>query len=411
MTIPEAVVIVGAGQAGQQLASALRQHGFPGRISLIGEEVHPPYQRPPLSKGHMAGAVSDTDVYLEEPGFHERNVIELHIGVEVLSIDRAAREVLLKTGERLGYDHLVLATGAQNRQLPPITTASQRVLQLRGLDDASRLRRATSEARDVVIIGGGFIGLEVAATLAGDGRRVQVIERMGRLLDRSVSSILSRAIRQHHEARGVRFHFNRCVATIDEIGGKRFEVKLDDETVLHADAVLSAIGVTPRTALAEKAGLEVGNGILVDGFLTTSDPCISAIGDCCAFPEEGRRLRLESVQNAVAQGNFLARHLTGNGEGRAYAEIPTFWSEQAGLLIQIVGLTDRGDRSILRGDPETQSFSIFRFREDRLTAVESLNRGGDHMLGRRLLAMGISPRPEDVQDMGFDLRSLLSQPA
>ena len=409
MQIPDSVVIVGAGQAGQQLAGALRQAGYQGGITLLGAEQHAPYQRPPLSKGYLAGDISQDELFLEDPAFYSRNAINLCTGTPVTAIDRNAQQVRLADGTVVPYGHLVLATGAQNRQLPPITASSRRILQLRSADDAQALQAAAADAKAIVIIGGGFIGLEVAATLGGEGRRVTVVETLGRLMDRAVSSILSRQVRRHHEAKGVDFQFNRRVAIIEDNGTDGFRVRLDDGSNLHADVVLCAIGVQPRTELAQAAGLEVANGILVDAQLRTDDPAISAIGDCCAFPHGTGNIRLESVQNAVTQANYLALVLTGSETG-PYAEIPTFWSEQGGLLLQIAGLTERSDHSVLRGDPETGVFSIFRFRDERLVAVESLNRGGDHMLGRRLLANDISPTRDEVQDCNFDLRSLLARP-
>ncbi len=408
MQIPDSVVIVGAGQAGQQLAASLRQEGYPGQVTLLGAEEHLPYQRPPLSKGHLSGGGCQDDLSLERAEYYQRHAIDLRTQTTVKAIDRAKRQVILGDGTAVPYDHLVLATGAQNRRLPPITASSARILQLRSAGDAEMLRKVAEDAKSIVIIGGGFIGLEVAATL-GAGRKITLVETMGRIMDRAVSSILAQHMRHHHEARGVEFLLNCRVATIDDNGPDGFSLMLDDGTMLATDAVLCAIGIEPQTELAQAAGLEIRNGIVVDGVLTTSDPAISAIGDCCAFPVANGQIRLETVHNAVSQANHLAKVLCGQAPP-AYREIPTFWSEQGGLLLQIVGLTERSDHSVLRGDPQSGAFSIFRFRDRALVAVESLNRGGDHMLGRRLLAQGISPSREQVQDPGFDLRSLLAQP-
>lgn len=410
MLQPNSVVIVGAGQAGQHLATSLRRRGHSGEIILIDASNVAPYQRPPLSKGHLSGELTDDDLMLEEPGFYEKHGISLRLGVGVRAIDRRAREVELENGSRVAYGHLVLATGARNRRLAPITTASRRVLQLRDIRESHALRQAANRAEEVVIIGGGFIGLEVAGTLSRTGVRIHVVEVLGRLLDRAVSPLLARAIRQHHEAKGITFHFNRTVALIEEENDSEFTVTLDDGSVLQADCVLAAIGVTPETALAEACGLETANGIVVNSALVTSDPNISAIGDCCVFPAHGRTVRLESVQNAVSHANHVAARLMGE-HGGEFRDIPTFWSEQGGLLIQIAGLSERSDFSVTRGNPDDRSFSIFRFRDEHLVAVESLNRGGDHMLGRSLLAAGVSPTPEEVQDLSLNLRNLLVQTA
>lgn len=406
------IVVVGAGQAGQQLVASLRQSGYSGLLTLLGAEAHAPYQRPPLSKGLLSGQITREELGLAEEGFYERHSVDLRLSTTVSAIDRQAKAVITADGQRIAYDQLVLATGTRNRQLPPITASSTRILQLRSQDDAQELIEGTASAKNIVIIGGGFIGLELAASLRQEGRKITIFETMGRLLDRAISPVLSKEVRRHHESHGVSFHFNRRVAEIIDLGKQGFRILLDNATSLSADAVISAIGVQPNSEIAKAAGLDTENGIQVNGRLRCPlEPSIAAIGDCCAFPNGGQSLRLESVNNAVSQANYLAQELLNPGSGAAYREIPTFWSDQGGLLLQIVGLSARSDQSVMRGDPENKAFSIFRFRDAELVAVESFNRGGDHMVGRRLLSMGISPSPDDIADLSFDLRSLLVVPA
>ncbi len=403
-----AIVIVGAGQAGQQLATELRRLGHVGPISLYGDERYPPYQRPPLSKQYLCGAVADEELFLEEPGYYERQNIRLLQGAPVAAIDRATKRIVLSSGEQVAYDHLVLATGAYNRRLPPITCSSAHVHSLRSLDDSRRLRAAVGRARKMLVIGGGFLGLEVAALATQQGVNVHVVEMMGRLLDRSVSPLISRAVRRQHAGAGIAFHFNRSVAAVEELR-RGLQVRLDDGKTFDVDCVVAAVGILPNIALAVKAGLAVDDGILVNSQLLTSDPAISAIGDCCSYPHVGaghRHMRMESVQNAVGQACYVARRLTGRADV-SYAEVPIFWSDQSNLRIQIAGVTQRTDLSVVYGDASSKAFSVFRYCNNKLVCVESLNRPADHRLARQLLSGGISPPISYLADPTFDMNPLL----
>jgi 3-phenylpropionate/trans-cinnamate dioxygenase ferredoxin reductase subunit len=406
---PSRVVIAGAGQGGLQAASTLREAGYAGAITLVGDEACLPYQRPPLSKGMLNGAFDAQALVLEELAFFARQQITLMVDVRIDKIDRAEHRLRLSDGSSLDYGHLVLATGARNRLLPDHQRALQGVHSLRSLDDGASLCRELGGARNLVVIGGGFLGLEVASVAAGLGTQVTVVEATGRVMERVASREVSEFFQCAHEAAGVRFALDARVGSIEDVDGRVAAVVLDSGTRLAADLVLVAIGVQPNDELAQEAGLAVDNGILVDAWLRTSDPAISAIGDCSAFPfqlDGGQRVRLESVQNAVDQGAYIARRLM--GQSAPYAQVPIFWSEQAGRRLQMAGVTRRGDASVVRGDIAQGQFSVFRYRADRLVCVESVNRPGDHMAARKLLAAGLSPSPLQASDLAFDLRQYAS---
>jgi 3-phenylpropionate/trans-cinnamate dioxygenase ferredoxin reductase subunit len=401
------VLVVGAGQAGVQTVASLRDAGFTGRVVLIGDESGAPYQRPPLSKAYLAGEAAADRLALRGPDYYAKQGIEL-VAARATEIDRTARQVLLATGESYRYDHLVLATGARNRPLPVPGADLDGVLGLRTLADADALRTRLTEARDVVVIGAGFIGLEFAAVAAKLGRPVTVVEAVDRVLARVVSPTVSAHYRRLHESHGNRV---LCGSAVRRLVGERrvTGVELGDGTVLPADLVVVGIGVRPNTELAEAAGLAVDNGILVDEHLSTSDPNISAVGDCAAYPSKhaAGTVRLESVQNAVDHARCLAARWA--GRATPYDAVPWFWSDQLNAKLQIAGLSAGYDQAVLHGDPETGAFSVFCFRGDRLLAVESVNRARDHVAARRLFAAGIPLSPADVRADGFDLKDFLTR--
>lgn len=402
------ILIIGTGHAGFQLAAALRQAGFGGRVRLVGDEPALPYQRPPLSKAYLA-ADADEETILQRPqGFFAQNRIELITGQRAVAVDRARNAVELASGERLGYDHLVLATGARNRQLKVPGANLAGVAYLRTAADARHLRARLDACRHVAVIGAGFIGLEFAAVAAKRGVRVAVVEQAGRVMERGVSPAMSACFEQLHRSWGTAFLFGSGVAWIIGEDGAVSAVETLDGQRIPADLVLVGIGVVPNVELATAAGLPADDGILVDASMATEDSRISAIGDCAAYPNPfaGRRLRLESVQNATDQARFLATRLAGSPHA-PYAAVPWFWSDQGPAKLQIAGIADAGDEGVLRGDPQAHAFSIFRFRNGRLAAVESLGRPGDHMAARQILARGISITPNEAADTAFDLKALL----
>ena len=406
------IVVAGAGQAGFQLAASLRESGFKDPITLVGDEAALPYQRPPLSKAYLAGKTDQEGLFLRPPGFFAEHAITHRPGLRAVAIDRAERRLQLSDGDSLPYDHLVLATGARNRPLPVPGADLEGVRQLRGLADADALKADIAAARAVVVVGAGFIGLEFAAVAAARGLAVTVIEAAERPMARAVSAEMGDFFRGAQEALGVRFAFGAGVTAILGRDGRATGVALADGRELPADLVLVGIGVLPNGDLAAEAGLPAENGVQVDAFLGTPDPAISAIGDCARFPTPFARgltaddtVRIESVQNAIDQGRCLAARLV--GKPAAYGALPWFWGDQGPHKLQIAGLSGPGDDSVVRGSGN--AFSVFRFRDGRLSAVESVDRAGDHMIARRLLAAGTPLTPDQAADPGFDLKALALQ--
>lgn len=398
------VVVVGAGHAAVQLAASLRQGGYAEPIALVSDEAGLPYQRPPLSKLYLAGKMTEAALALRPESFYAAQKIDLHLGDAATAIDRAARRLTLRSGRRLDYDHLVLSTGAANRVLPIPGASLPGVFMLRTKAEAEALRAAMATARAVVVIGAGFIGMEFSAVACERGLAVTVVELAPRPLMRGITETMSAHITAVHRGWGARFLTNTGVARI--AGTAHVEgVETSTGEVVPADLVLIAAGVVPNTALAAAAGLAIQNGILVDATLATADPAISAMGDCARFPSPfaDAPVLLESVQNAADQARGIADRLL--GRPAPYGKVPWFWSDQGNLKLQTAGLATGHDRTVLRGDPASGSFSVFCYRGDRLLAIESLNRPGDHMAARRLLAGPAAITPIQAADEGFDLRA------
>ena len=401
------VLIAGAGHAGFQLAASLRQHGFSGRVCLINDEAHLPYQRPPLSKAYLKGEGRPDSLMFRPDKFYRDQTIEL-IGDRAVSIDRAARRLLLASGSSLEYGHLVLATGARNRLLDLPNANLPDVRYLRTFDESETLRQRLASSRHVVVIGAGFIGLEFAATARGKGIEVDVIELGARVMARAVTAEISDYFQQRHTAAGIRIHLGVQATSIESDGSNVTGVSLSDGRHVEADLVVVGVGVLPNVELAAAAGLPVAAGIIVDEQLLTSDPNISAIGDCALYasPRFGGSLRLESVQNATDHARCVAARLTGNA--KTYDGQPWFWSDQGDDKLQIAGLTTGYDRVVVRGDPAQRSFSAFCYKADQLVGIESVNRASDHVFGRRILGMNSSIAPEQAQDLSFDLEAALA---
>ena len=410
MTDISRVVIVGSGQAGVETAAALRHNGFSGGVVIVGDEPDLPYQRPPLSKEFLK-SVEDSSLPLKGESFYGANDIDLRLGVVAERIDRDRRELVLEGGERLAYDHLVLATGARNR-LPPVQGLDPaRVLELRTLAHARALTARLPALSHVAIIGGGFIGLEVAALLRQRDIAVDVLEAADRLMGRVLSPAMSAAFRGFHEEMGTRLRLSTLARAIAP-RGEGFSLTLSDGGLLDTDAVIVAAGVVPNVELAAEAGLAVDNGISVDALLLTSDPAISAIGDCASHPNPyggDGPIRLESVQNAVDQGKCVAARLTGSPQ--PYNALPWFWSHQGPVKLQIAGLSLGMDETVTRGDPAGAKFSVFVYREGRLIAVESVNSPADHMVARRLIGAGVTLPKEVAADPAVDLKALMPKAA
>ena len=399
------VAIIGAGQAGFQAAASLRDTGFAGRVVLIGDEPVLPYQRPPLSKSYLAGQSGADDLWLRPAEFYAKQQIDLVYGDSVTAIDRGQRRLYLASGSEFAWDHLVFATGAGCRPLAVPGAELDGVLALRTLADADALRQRLNEARDVVVVGAGFIGLEFAAVALASGAMVHIVEVTRQPMGRVVSEPVSRFFTKAHIGWGAEVALGTGVVRILGAGGRVNGVETTDGRRLPADLVLICIGVTPNAELARGAGLAVDDGIVVDEYLVSSDPAISAIGDCANFPTPFApvRVRLESVQNAVDQGRCVADRLAGRPV--PYEKVPWFWSDQGDLKLQIAGITIGHDTSVLRGDPAERNFSVFCFRGRQLVGVESVNRTADHVVARRLLAGDPELSPELAADKSYDLRS------
>lgn len=411
MTHP--ILIIGAGQAGVQTAEALRAGGFEGPITLLGDEPHGPYHRPPLSKAWLAGEMDAAQLVMRAPEMLARKTIELRTDCKVTAIDRTAKTVTLSDGSTLPYSGLVLATGATPRTLPLPGGNAHGVLALRSRDDANAIteRMAVCIERQLplVVIGGGFIGLEVAATARKKGLTVTVLEAAPRLLGRVLAPMLSDWYAELHRSHGVQLVLG---AQIDEIitdhDSQATGVRLKDGTLYPAGLVVVGIGVNANDELARAAGLACDRGIVVDACGRTNDPSIVAAGDCTARRlDDGSLLRLESVQNATEQGKSAAAALL--GQERPFTATPWFWSDQYDKKLQMAGLSTGADHWAVRGDIGTGSFSVYHFKDDQLLAVDSINGSRDHLQARKLLDAGVSPTQQQAGDAGFDLNSLLAK--
>lgn len=403
------VVIIGGGQAGFQVACTLRQKKYAGPIVLIAEEPLAPYQRPPLSKGFLKDEIPEDNLTFRPDTYYPGNDIDLRLDVTATAIDRIGREVALSDGGTVAYDYLVIATGARIRPLLVPGAELSGVHPIRTLEDAKAVKAELPAAAGVAVIGGGFIGLEAAAVCATMGKKVTVFEAADRLMGRVVAPPISEAYLAIHKSHGVDVRLNEQVTGIEGANGKATGVTCGDGTSVPADLVLFGIGVLPNTEIAEAAGLACQNGIVVDETLATSDPRIWAIGDCARFPHPmaDAPVRLESVQNAVDQGKAVADAILGSPA--PYEAVPWFWTDQYDTKLQMVGLSQGHDRTVTRGDVASGQVSVFYFREGRLIAIDSINRPGDHMAGRRLLASGAQMTPDQAADEGLDLKTLIKK--
>ncbi len=383
-------VIVGAGECGARAAFALREKGFDGTITLIGNETHPPYERPPLSKEVMLSGAGPKLVAAVERYAEAR--IDLLLGRTALEIDRAGKCVLLADGTAIPYDRLLLATGARPRPLPGVVHGG-RVVTLRTHDDAMHIREYLAKGKHVAILGGGFIGLEIAATMRAAGRRVTVVEAVDRLLGRAVAPVIASHVRQRLAEIGVRVLTGTTVARLEGENGHVVAAVTSTGERLPAGMVIIGVGVVPNVELAGTAGIATANGIRVDQQMRTSAPGVLAIGDAASYRHwfTGADVRLESVQNATDHARLAARTILGHDD--SYSAVPWFWSDIGDMKLQMVGLALGGDHHVVAGDAAENKFSVYHYAGDRLIAVESVNRPADHMLGRKMLGAGFSPAP------------------
>jgi 3-phenylpropionate/trans-cinnamate dioxygenase ferredoxin reductase subunit len=398
------VVIIGAGQAGASLAARLRSKGFDGSITMIGAEPAPPYQRPPLSKKYLLGEMALERLFLRPENFYADQNIDLRVNASVTAIDRAKKTVSVG-GETLPYDMLALTTGSAPRRLPAaIGGALPGVYTMRDLADADALAPHMAAGKKLLIVGGGYIGLEAAAVAASRGLEVTLIEAAPRILQRVAAPETADYFRALHQSHGVTLiegtGLERLLGETHVTGAR-----LADGREIACDLAIVGIGITPETALAEAAGLALENGIQTNSQCQTSDPAIWAAGDCASFPWQGGRLRLESVPNAIDMAECVADNML--GEAREYHAKPWFWSDQYDVKLQIAGLNAGYDRTILRPGDKPGTQSVWYYKGETLLAVDAMNDARAYMIGKRLIEAGKSPAPETVADPATDLKSLV----
>lgn len=411
---PARIVIIGAGQAGAQVCASLRADGHKGPVTLIGEEASPPYQRPPLSKGFLKGELSADRLWLRPLTWYADNGVDLMLSMRALRIDRAAREVVLEHGGRVAYDRLVLATGSRPRPVPFPGGDLAGVHELRSLEDVTRLRPAMVAGRRMVVIGGGYIGLEGAAVARQMDLQVTLVEAAPRLLARVAGPVLADFFAREHAAQGVDVRTGVGVAGIER-AGEGLCVRLSGGEVLACDLVLVGIGIVPNEEIAREAGLACGPrpgcGITTDRDGRTSDPAVFACGDCASRPlvHAGRLGRLESVHNAIEQGKLVAAAIM--GQARPVEDVPWFWSDQYDLKLQIAGLGEGYDRETVRGDPASRSFAVFYQRGGRVIAVDAVNEPTAFLAAKRMIARGVTLAPGELSDTSQSLKDLAARAA
>lgn len=399
------VVIAGAGHAAGQTIVSLRQGGFAGRIVLVGEEPYLPYQRPPLSKKFLAGELDVPRLLLRQEKFYEDHAVDVRLNTRVTQLEPGARTATLSTGERLGYDKLVLATGSRVRQVSLPGSNLAGVHYLRTIEDVDRIRDHFRPGASLVIIGAGYIGLEVAAVAVTHGLKVTVVELADQVMARVEAAPLSEFMARVHRSAGVEIRCNTGVQSF--AGDRRLRgVVGSDGVEIPADLAIVGIGIVPNVELAEAAGIVCSNGIMVDEYCRTSDADILAVGDCTNHPNPllGRRVRLESVHNAQEQAKTAATTILGRLE--PYAQIPWFWSDQYDLKLQIVGFSSRTEQAVLRGDPESRSFALFFLKDGRLTSCYAVNHPREFMLSKKLIAMNARPDPALLADTSVPFKDI-----
>jgi 3-phenylpropionate/trans-cinnamate dioxygenase ferredoxin reductase subunit len=407
MSEAQGIVVIGGGHAAVQLCAGLADAGLGRRVHLVCAEPHLPYQRPPLSKSYLKNAAEELQLHRADSWFDDAG-ITVHRADPAVRIDRTAREAELTSGKRLRYERLVIATGAQARRLPHLPVGLENVALLRTAIDADRLRAQLAAARHVTVLGGGFIGLEIAGSARALGKEVTVFEAAPRLLMRAVSPELSAHVLAAHRAAGVDVQVGVAAGGFEAQGRRLIAISVDARRE-PVDLLVLGIGAVPDEALAREAGLNCSNGIVVDAFMrSVDDPAILAIGDCTSFPEHGsdRRLRLESVQNANDQARTALATLLGREE--PYRALPWFWSEQGALRLQMVGLMPADGERHRRSGPSEASFSILHYEGRRLACVESVNAPVDHMMARKLMEAGRHPSPDVACDAKVPLKTLLA---
>ncbi|HEY2444627.1 MAG TPA: FAD-dependent oxidoreductase [Rhizomicrobium sp.] len=397
------IVIVGAGQAGAQAVATLRAEGFDGPLTLVGDEPFPPYQRQPLSKAYLAGTFERERLFLKPPSFYVESGCERIEGVAATAIDRGARTVVLADGRALAYDRLLIATGSRVRPIAAAGAGLPGVFYLRGIADVDALRNAFARGARLAIVGGGYIGLEVAAVATKHGLDVTVFESLPRVMARAVSPQISTFYERVHGEAGVHLKLNSSVESFE--GAGRLESIRAGGNWHAADLALVGIGIIPNVEIAKGAGLACDDGVVVDNCARTADPAIFAAGDCTRHVgRDGALIRLESVQNAIDQAKHAALAMLDRPV--PYREVPWFWSDQYDLKLQIAGLARDGDELVMRGDPGLRKFAVFRLRDGKVAAVEAVNAAPEYIVGRKLIADGATIAASRLADLSIPMKSM-----
>lgn len=400
------VVILGAGHGGGSVAAFLRQYGFEGPIVLVGEEPLPPYQRPPLSKAWLKGEATAESLALKPLEFYPENNIDLRLGVQALAIDRAAKTVAVSEGEPIAYDVLVLAMGARARRLTIPGADLMGVMELRTAADAEMLKTALGAGKTLAVVGGGYVGLEAAASAISLGAKAVIIEREHRVLARVACEQLSSFFQSYHSDRGVDFELSAGVEAFVGDAGQVTGVKLADGRTIACDAVLVGVGAIPNDEIAKAAGLDCNNGVVVDLAARTSDSAIFAVGDLTQrpMPLYNRSVRLESVPNALEQAKAVACAVV--GRPLPAPEVPWFWSDQFDLKLQIAGMPFDADEILIRGDPSTAKFAVFHLKQGCIQAVEAVNAAPEFMAGKQLVASQKPVARDKLVDMSISMKQV-----
>lgn len=403
----ETFVVIGAGHAGGQAVATLRSKGFEGNIVLFGDESYVPYERPPLSKGLLAGEIEAERTFLKKPDWYADKNVDLRLSTRIARIERSSKSVVTETGESVAYDKLLLATGARVRKINIPGADLGNIFYVRAIDDTLGLKEQMKPGAKLVVVGGGYIGLEVAAVAVKAGCDVTVLEGLDRVMNRVVAPEVSAFYEDVHREAGVKIVTGVGVTEFSGSGAVE-SVTCADGSTYTADLVVVGIGIIANTELAEDAGLTVDNGIVVDEFAATEDPDIFAAGDVSSHPNAilGRRLRLESVQNAVDQAKTAALGMLGTPE--SYAAVPWFWSDQYDLKLQIVGLSEPDDQVVVRGDPASRKFSVAYLRGGRFVAINAINNVKDFMAAKKLVAADIEVDPALLADPEHPLKELIA---
>jgi 3-phenylpropionate/trans-cinnamate dioxygenase ferredoxin reductase subunit len=401
----ERIVIIGAGQSGAQAVASLRGGGFTGPVTMVGDEPFAPYQRPPLSKAYLMGTMERDRLFLKPDAFYKDANCEVILGVAATRIERATKTVHLADGRTLPYDKLLIAAGSRVRKIKCRGADLSGVHYLRGIADVDGLREVFGTDKKLAIVGGGYIGLEVAAVAAKRGIDVTVFEAMDRVMARAVSTPVSDFYEKVHRDAGVKLMLNTGVEAFE--GNGKLEAIRAGGKSYPADVVLVGIGIVPNDELAREAGLACEDGIVVDEKSNaTGDPSIFAAGDCTRhIGREGTALRLECVQNAIDQAKHAALWMA--GKTNTYREVPWFWSDQYDLKLQIAGLAQPSDRIVLRGDPASRKFAVFHLRDGAVAAVEAVNAAPEYLIGRKLIAEGAKIAPERLADTSIPMKSIV----